>query len=92
MGLNDSYDCTELAVAAFAPRPSQKDRLPLVIPPGDMHHWATILWDSGPVPQRPCNRIPLNRRETAKHLLKASWGEQLITTKIPCRAPAGGLG
>jgi uncharacterized protein YycO len=47
----DSYYCSELAVAAYAPHPSRKDRLPLVIPPGDMHHWATILWDSGPVAQ-----------------------------------------
>lgn len=52
VGLNvaDRYYCSELAVAAYAPHASRKDRLPLVIPPGDMHHWATILWDSGPVP------------------------------------------
>ena len=47
----DTYYCSELAVAAYAPYPSRKDRLPLVIPPGDMHYWATILWDSGPVAQ-----------------------------------------
>lgn len=52
IGLNvaDRYYCSELAVAVYAPHASRKDRLPLVIPPGDMHHWATILWDSGPVP------------------------------------------
>ncbi|NWJ39353.1 MAG: hypothetical protein HXX12_00085 [Geothrix sp.] len=52
IGLNvaDRYYCSELAVAAYAPHASRKDRLPLVIPPGDMHFWATILWDSGPVP------------------------------------------
>ena len=51
VGLNvaDRYYCSELAVAVYAPHASRKDRLPLVIPPGDMHHWATILWDSGPV-------------------------------------------
>lgn len=52
IGLNvaDRYYCSELAVAVYAPHPSRRDRLPMVIPPGDMHHWATILWDSGPVP------------------------------------------
>lgn len=51
VGLNvaDRYYCSELAVAVYAPHASRRDRLPLVIPPGDMHHWATILWDSGPV-------------------------------------------
>ncbi len=51
VGLNvaDRYYCSELAVAAYAPHASRKDHLPLVIPPGDMHFWATILWDSGPV-------------------------------------------
>ena len=49
----DSYYCSELAVAVYAPYPSRKDRLPLVIPPADMHYWATILWDSGPVPPKP---------------------------------------
>jgi len=55
VGLNvpDSYYCSELAVAVYAPHPSRKDHLPLVIPPGELHSWATILWDSGPVPPRP---------------------------------------
>jgi len=53
VGLNhpDRYYCSELAVVVYAPHASRKDRLPLVIPPGDMHHWATVLWDSGPVPE-----------------------------------------
>ncbi|MBK9796302.1 MAG: hypothetical protein IPP58_07365 [Holophagaceae bacterium] len=52
VGLNvpDRYYCSELAVAVYAPHASRKDRLALVLPPGDMHFWATILWDSGPVP------------------------------------------
>jgi len=52
VGLNvpDRYYCSELAVAVYAPHASRTDRLPLVLPPGDMHVWATILWDSGPVP------------------------------------------
>jgi hypothetical protein len=51
IGLNapNRYYCSELAVAVYAPHVSRKDHLPLVIPPGDMHYWATILWDSGPV-------------------------------------------
>jgi uncharacterized protein YycO len=49
INLPNHYYCSELAVAAYAPHPSRKDRLPAVIPPGDMHYWATILWDSGPV-------------------------------------------
>jgi len=49
INLPDRYYCSELAVAVYAPYPSRKDRLPAVIPPSDMHYWATILWDSGPV-------------------------------------------
>jgi hypothetical protein len=49
INLPNHYYCSELAVAAYAPYPSRKDRLPAVIPPGDMYYWATILWDSGPV-------------------------------------------
>lgn len=50
VNLPDRYYCSELAVAVYAPHPARKDRLPPVIPPADMHFWATILWDSGPVP------------------------------------------
>jgi hypothetical protein len=50
INLPDRYYCSELAVAVYAPYASRKDRLPLVIPPGEMHYWATIVWDSGPVP------------------------------------------
>lgn len=57
IGLNapDRYYCSELAVAVYAPHVSRKDHLPHVIPPGDMHYWATILWDSGPVLHRPAD-------------------------------------
>lgn len=56
VGLNvpNSYYCSELAVAVYAPHVSRKDHLPMVIVPADMHYWATVLWDSGPVaPQEP---------------------------------------
>ncbi len=51
VGLNvpERFYCSELAVAAYAPHASRKDHLPPVLPPADMHFWATILWDSGPV-------------------------------------------
>lgn len=51
VGLNVSerFYCSELAVAVYAPHASRKDHLPPVLPPSDMHYWATILWDSGPV-------------------------------------------
>lgn len=52
LGLPDRYYCSELAVAVHVPQASRKDRMPPVIPPGDLHRWATILWDSGPVPTR----------------------------------------
>ncbi len=55
IGLNvpNRYYCSELAVATYAPYPGRKDHLPPVIPPADLHFWATILWDSGPVYQAP---------------------------------------
>ena len=51
VGLNipDSFYCSELAVAVYAPHPSRKDLLPPVLFPANMHYWATIVWDSGPV-------------------------------------------
>lgn len=51
VGLNgpERFYCSELAVAVYAPHASRKDHLPPVLPPADMHFWATILWDSGPV-------------------------------------------
>ncbi len=51
IGLNvpDRFYCSELAVAVYAPHASRKDFLPPVLPPSDMHYWATVLWDSGPV-------------------------------------------
>jgi len=62
IGLNhpDRYYCSELAVAVYAPHASRKDRLPLVIPPGEMHYWATILWDSGPVAEQPAGLSALS--------------------------------
>ncbi|MBI3132541.1 MAG: hypothetical protein HYZ13_14595 [Acidobacteria bacterium] len=51
VGINvpDRFYCSELAVAIYAPHATRKDHLPPVLPPADMHFWATILWDSGPV-------------------------------------------
>lgn len=55
VGLNvpDRFYCSELAVAVYAPHASRKDHLPPVLPPADMHFWATILWDGGPVVEQP---------------------------------------
>jgi hypothetical protein len=55
VGLNvpDRYYCSELAVAIYAPYASRKERLPLVIPPADMHYWGAVLWDGGPVVEAP---------------------------------------
>lgn len=55
VGLNvpDRFYCSELAVAVYAPYASRKDYLPPVLPPADMHFWATILWDGGPVVAQP---------------------------------------
>lgn len=53
INLPDHYYCSELAVAAYAPHPLRKDHLPPVLPPADMHFWATILWDSGPISGEP---------------------------------------
>ncbi|HJV21793.1 MAG TPA: YiiX/YebB-like N1pC/P60 family cysteine hydrolase [Holophagaceae bacterium] len=51
VGLNvpDRFYCSELAVAVYGPHAHRKEHLPPVLPPADMHFWATILWDSGPV-------------------------------------------
>jgi len=49
-GLNvpDRYYCTELALAIY-PRPAGANPVPPVVPPGQLWHWGTIVYDSGPV-------------------------------------------
>lgn len=49
-GLNarDRYYCSELCVAVYRPWIPRGTRIPPVIPPGHMHDWATVCWDSGP--------------------------------------------
>lgn len=49
-GLNDPHRlyCSELCVQAYRPWIPKGAHLPPVIPPGTMHDWATVLWDSGP--------------------------------------------
>jgi uncharacterized protein YycO len=51
IGLNvkDRYYCTELAVSAYQPKEhSTKNPIPPVIAPGQLYHWGTIIYDSGP--------------------------------------------
>lgn len=50
-GLNtrDRYYCTELALAIYPAVPGANP-LPRVVPPGQLWHWGTIAYDSGPVP------------------------------------------
>lgn len=49
-GLNDPnrYYCTELCMQVYRPWIPKGTYLPPVIPPGTLHDWATVLWDSGP--------------------------------------------
>ena len=44
------YYCTQLVIAAYQPfiEDEPANRFPLVIKPGQMFHWATIVYDSGP--------------------------------------------
>ncbi len=50
VGLDDPgrYYCSELAVAVYRPHVRAGDHVPPVIPPNELHYWATVLWDSGP--------------------------------------------
>lgn len=49
-GLNhsDRYYCSELCIHVYRPWIPKGAHVPPVIPPGTMHDWATVLWDSGP--------------------------------------------
>lgn len=49
-GLNapDRYYCSELCLQVYRAWMPKGTRRPPVIPPGTMHDWATVLWDSGP--------------------------------------------
>jgi hypothetical protein len=49
VGLDDEerFYCTELAFHIYKDQQVPRDRLPLVIEPGQMYLWGTILWDSG---------------------------------------------
>ena len=42
------YYCTELAVSVYAPERGDGNPLPPVIAPGQMYHWGTVVYDSGP--------------------------------------------
>ncbi len=51
LSMPDRYYCTQLAIKAYEPfmdigRPLNP--LPLVIEPGQMYHWGTVVYDSGP--------------------------------------------
>lgn len=50
-GLNvaDRYYCSELCMVVYKPSIPKGTQIPPVIPPGLMHDWATVLWDSGPI-------------------------------------------
>jgi hypothetical protein len=52
IGLNvpDRYYCTELALSVYQPAGSKPPNpFPPVVAPGQLYHWGTILYDSGPV-------------------------------------------
>jgi hypothetical protein len=49
VGLDDDerFYCTELAFHIYSPQQVARDRIPLVIEPGQMYLWGQLLWDSG---------------------------------------------
>lgn len=51
IGVNarDRYYCTELAVSVYDPPRRPGNPIPPVIAPGQLYHWGTIVYDSGPV-------------------------------------------
>ncbi|WP_156970836.1 YiiX/YebB-like N1pC/P60 family cysteine hydrolase [Andreprevotia chitinilytica] len=51
LGFNvpDRYYCTELAMVVYKPYPSLPNPIPPVIEPGQLWHWGTVIYDSGPV-------------------------------------------
>jgi hypothetical protein len=50
LGINATtrYYCTELAVSIYHPAEKPKNPIPAVIAPGQLYHWGTIVYDSGP--------------------------------------------
>ncbi|KFN44221.1 hypothetical protein N789_07325 [Arenimonas oryziterrae DSM 21050 = YC6267] len=48
VNVRDRYYCTELALTIY-PLTRGSDPLPAVVPPGQLWHWGTIAFDSGPV-------------------------------------------
>lgn len=50
ISLPDRYYCTQLVLRAYDPFITDKpdNPIPLVIEPGQMYHWGTIIYDSGP--------------------------------------------
>lgn len=50
VNLPDSYYCTELAMSVYKPYGTTPNPIPAVIEPGQLYHWGTILYDSGPTP------------------------------------------
>lgn len=52
LGLNlpDRYYCTQLALRVYGPPHKPDNPIPLIIEPGQMYHWGTIVYDSGPSP------------------------------------------
>lgn len=45
INMKDRFYCTELVVSVYEP---VKNPIPLVIAPGQLYHWGTIIYDSGP--------------------------------------------
>jgi len=48
LNVNENYYCSELCFAIYRSWIPKGTLIPPVIPPGLMHDWATVLWDSGP--------------------------------------------
>jgi uncharacterized protein YycO len=50
VGLNlpDKYYCSQLALRAYGPPEEPVNPIPLIIEPGQLYHWGTIIYDSGP--------------------------------------------
>lgn len=44
----DRYYCSELTVHVYNDHVRDSDEIPNVIEPGQLHHWGTVLYDSGP--------------------------------------------
>jgi hypothetical protein len=54
IGLNvpDRYYCTELVLSVYQPADTKASNpFPPVVAPGQLYHWGTILYDSGPRPR-----------------------------------------